>query len=320
MSPWPAARAVADCRPKAEHSWPPGRQAARPTAGARPQAERHPRPEAEPSLRPPGRPVSGRGLAGDRPCIFGMPRTFSFFSCGLSTRIEPQAAAFRRGPRGSAPLIAPARRGSAHKQPRNVSRRNPVHVTPMRRGAIALALSAVSALALQGLALPAPRGRPGPRRHPPATSRVGAIEAATARTVAASLADPAWRAQVRAAALHGSQVDLGALAARAHAPSGVPRRGQRRRPGHRRRQGPGPVGGFAAAAAAGRRLHAQRPTASTVPLVAVADATRSRRRPRTAARARASPRTTARAASTVSAPARRRGRRSTSSTSTSPRR
>lgn len=156
-----------------------------------------------------------------------------------------------------------------------------MHVTPARRGAIALALSAVSALALQGLALPAHAAAPdraaartSSATHP-ATSRVGAIEAATARTVAASLADPAWRAQVRAAALHGAQVDLGALAARAHAPSGVPAAVAAADRDIAAAKGLEPSVGSLLRLRLGADSMRSALTASTVPLVAVADATRS---------------------------------------------
>lgn len=93
-----------------------------------------------------------------------------------------------------------------------------MHLTTARRGAIALALCATSALALQGLALPAAHAS-----TPARTSAVGGIETATARTLAASLADPGWRAQVRTAALGAQQVDLAALTGRAAAaaPAGL---------------------------------------------------------------------------------------------------
>jgi DUF3103 family protein len=95
-----------------------------------------------------------------------------------------------------------------------------VHLTPARRGAIALALCAASATALQGLALPAAHAAT-PAHDAVRTSKVAGIEAATARSLAASLTDPAWRAQVRTAALGGAQVDLSALAARAQAPAAL---------------------------------------------------------------------------------------------------
>jgi hypothetical protein len=99
-----------------------------------------------------------------------------------------------------------------------------LHLTTTRRGAIAitLALCTASATALSGVALPA---HAATAQHTPAhvspahvsahSSTVTAIEAATARALAASLADPAWRARVRAAALGNRQVDLGTLTARA---------------------------------------------------------------------------------------------------------
>lgn len=95
-----------------------------------------------------------------------------------------------------------------------------MHLTLVRRGAIALALCAASATALQGLTVSAAHAStPGPAAV--SASPVGSIETATARTFAASLADPAWRARVRSAALGSEQVDLGALAARTDAPAGL---------------------------------------------------------------------------------------------------
>lgn len=104
-----------------------------------------------------------------------------------------------------------------------------MHLTPVRRGAITLALCAASLTAFQGLALPAAQAAPAPASSPaPASAArstaggtVAGIEDATARTLAASLADPAWRARVRTAALGSAQVDLGALAARTAAPAGL---------------------------------------------------------------------------------------------------
>ncbi|HEY5834221.1 DUF3103 family protein [Streptomyces sp.] len=95
-----------------------------------------------------------------------------------------------------------------------------MHLTPVRRGAIALALCAASATALQGLTLPAAHAST-PSSASASASPVGSIETATARTFAASLADPAWRAQVRSAALGSEHVDLGALTARTGAPAGL---------------------------------------------------------------------------------------------------
>ncbi|WNI15879.1 DUF3103 family protein [Actinacidiphila sp. ITFR-21] len=95
-----------------------------------------------------------------------------------------------------------------------------MHLTATRRTAIALALTAASALTVQGLALPAAHAST-PASDTPATSTVGSIEAGAARSLAASLADPTWGAQVRTAALGSRQVDLGALAGRTAAPAGL---------------------------------------------------------------------------------------------------
>jgi hypothetical protein len=101
-----------------------------------------------------------------------------------------------------------------------------VHLTPVRRAAITLALCAASATAFQGL-LPVAASAATPPADHLATHRtavhhpaVGGIEDTTARTLAVSLADPAWRAQVRSAALAAPQVDLGALTGHATAPAG----------------------------------------------------------------------------------------------------
>ncbi|MEE4546536.1 DUF3103 family protein [Streptomyces sp. V4-01] len=157
-----------------------------------------------------------------------------------------------------------------------------MHLTPVRRGAIALALSAVSALALQGLALPAAhatapvRAARTPAHTAAAASRVGGIEAATARTLAASLADPAWRAQVRAAALPGAQVDLGALASRTHrAPSGVAAAVAAADRGIAAAKGLDPAVGSLLRLRLGADSMRSALTASAVPLVAVADTGRS---------------------------------------------
>ncbi|WP_329132755.1 DUF3103 domain-containing protein [Streptomyces sp. NBC_01476] len=93
-----------------------------------------------------------------------------------------------------------------------------MQLTATRRAAIALALCAVSTLAVQGMALPAAHAStPAPGK----AGTVAGIETAAARALAASLADPAWRAQVRTAALGSDQVDLGVLAARTAAPAGL---------------------------------------------------------------------------------------------------
>src|SRR4051812_7261500 len=91
-------------------------------------------------------------------------------------------------------------------------------MTVTKRAAVAAALSAVSALALQGLALPAAHAA-SPASSTAAT--VGGIEPAAARALAASLVDNGWRARVRTAALGSRQVDLAAIAARSAAPAGL---------------------------------------------------------------------------------------------------
>ncbi|MFC4034400.1 DUF3103 family protein [Streptomyces polygonati] len=102
-----------------------------------------------------------------------------------------------------------------------------MHLTPIRRGALAVSLCAVTALAFQGLAsatasasapvAPVSSVSSAAAGH----SAVGGIETGVARRLAASLADPSWRAQVRGAALGSRQVALGALTARAAAPGGL---------------------------------------------------------------------------------------------------
>ncbi|WUH92966.1 DUF3103 domain-containing protein [Streptomyces sp. NBC_00433] len=98
-----------------------------------------------------------------------------------------------------------------------------MHLTATKRAAITLALSASCVLAVQGLALPAAHAAAptAPAASPvSAVSAVSAAETAVARGLAASLADPAWRGQVRAAALGSAQVDLAPLSAARHAPAG----------------------------------------------------------------------------------------------------
>ncbi|GGO98506.1 DUF3103 family protein [Wenjunlia tyrosinilytica] len=95
----------------------------------------------------------------------------------------------------------------------------------VRRNAFAgVMLSAAAVAAVQGAITPAAHAAPAPAPSPhhathPRTSAVTRIEDRTARAVAASLADPAWRSEVRTAALASRQVDLRALAA--HAPAGA---------------------------------------------------------------------------------------------------
>nr|WSX78880.1 DUF3103 domain-containing protein [Streptomyces sp. NBC_00899] len=97
-----------------------------------------------------------------------------------------------------------------------------MHLTASKRAAITLALGATCALAVQGLALPsAHAAAPAPSHVTAKTSPVTAAEAAVARGLAASLAEPGWRGRVRAAALGSAQVDLAPLAARGSAPAGL---------------------------------------------------------------------------------------------------
>ncbi|MFE1962426.1 DUF3103 family protein [Streptomyces sp. NPDC059479] len=89
-----------------------------------------------------------------------------------------------------------------------------------RRHATALALTAVTVAALQGVASPiAGASQPSPSDAAP-VSAVGQVEDQTARAVAASLGDQRWRAQIRSAALASDQVDLSALTGRATAKAG----------------------------------------------------------------------------------------------------
>jgi hypothetical protein len=89
-----------------------------------------------------------------------------------------------------------------------------------RHGALALVACAATVAALQGAASstagaaepkPAAAGQAAAPAAP--ASAVGRIEARTARSLAASLADPAWRAQVRSAALGSRDIDLSDLTA-----------------------------------------------------------------------------------------------------------
>ncbi|WP_066952168.1 DUF3103 family protein [Streptomyces lushanensis] len=89
-----------------------------------------------------------------------------------------------------------------------------------RRHATALALSAVTVAALQGVASPiAGASQPSPSGTAP-VSAVERVEDRTARAVATSLGDQRWRAQIRSAALASDQVDLSALTGRATAKAG----------------------------------------------------------------------------------------------------
>ncbi|WP_333771246.1 DUF3103 family protein [Streptomyces sp. IBSBF 2435] len=95
-----------------------------------------------------------------------------------------------------------------------------MHLTASKRAAITLALGASCVLAVQGLALPsAHAATPAAAPAKSAVSPVGAAETAVARSLAASLASPGWRAQVRTAALGSAQVDLGSLTAGRTAPA-----------------------------------------------------------------------------------------------------
>jgi hypothetical protein len=96
-----------------------------------------------------------------------------------------------------------------------------------RRGALTLVVAASTLAALQGIVSPA-AGAATPKTAPAASTAVKAnggtavstIEQRTARALAASLADPAWRAQVRSAALASKEVDLSALTGRATTKAG----------------------------------------------------------------------------------------------------
>lgn len=98
-----------------------------------------------------------------------------------------------------------------------------MHLTPVRRGALAVSLCAATALTFQGLATSASASAPAARTASTAAghSAVGAIETGIARRLAASLTDSSWRAEVRSAALGSHEVDLGALTGRADAPAGL---------------------------------------------------------------------------------------------------
>lgn len=92
-----------------------------------------------------------------------------------------------------------------------------MHLTASKRAAITLALGATCVLAAQGLALPSAQAAPTKT----ATSPVTAAETAVARGLAASLADPGWRGQVRSAALGSKQVDLARLTSGGAAPAAL---------------------------------------------------------------------------------------------------
>jgi Protein of unknown function (DUF3103) len=105
----------------------------------------------------------------------------------------------------------------------HVSRRIPVNTPITRRGALALAVCAATVAALQGMASSvAAAGQPAstPAAATTAAPAVARAEAQAARSFAASLTDPAWRAQVRSAALATHEVDLSALTAAATANAG----------------------------------------------------------------------------------------------------
>ncbi len=89
-----------------------------------------------------------------------------------------------------------------------------------RRGALALIVCATSVAALQGIASPVAGAATGHATPAAAPSAVSRIEDQTARTFAASLADPAWRAQVRSAALGSHEVALSSLTGKATAAAG----------------------------------------------------------------------------------------------------
>lgn len=83
---------------------------------------------------------------------------------------------------------------------------------PLRTTLIGVVLAATALVPLQGTALAAQNDSARSAVVPAAS--VAGIEDATARTLAASLADPAWNSQVRSAALAADSVDLRALTSR----------------------------------------------------------------------------------------------------------
>lgn len=83
---------------------------------------------------------------------------------------------------------------------------------PLRTTLIGVVLAATALVPLQGTALAAQNDLARSAVVPAAS--VAGIEDATARTLAASLADPAWNSQVRSAALAADSVDLRALTSR----------------------------------------------------------------------------------------------------------
>ncbi|MFE6976354.1 DUF3103 family protein [Streptomyces sp. NPDC057682] len=84
--------------------------------------------------------------------------------------------------------------------------------TSLRATLIGVVLSATALIPLQGTASAAPNGHAGTTAVPAAaTAPVAGIEDATAHALAGSLADPAWRRQVRNAVLAEDSVDLRAL-------------------------------------------------------------------------------------------------------------
>ncbi|SDN42026.1 DUF3103 family protein [Actinacidiphila guanduensis] len=105
-----------------------------------------------------------------------------------------------------------------------------MRLSPARRAAIGFALAAASALAVQGLALPVAHARDAAPASTKAAadkataataSQIADSESATARALAASLSDPAWRARVRIAALGSDQVDLAALTGSGRTPAAL---------------------------------------------------------------------------------------------------
>jgi hypothetical protein len=102
-----------------------------------------------------------------------------------------------------------------------------VHLTVRTRAALTLALGATCALTFQALALPAAHAAGGTAAtgaataQGAATSQVGAAEDTVARQLAAALAGPDFRAQVRSAALASRQVGLASLTAGKSAPAAL---------------------------------------------------------------------------------------------------
>lgn len=120
-------------------------------------------------------------------------------------------------------MLPPARAdGAARLQ------EEPLNTRITRRSTLALVACAAAVATLQAMVSPQAIAQPNTTAASPASATsasspataVSSIETRTARSFAASLTDPAWRAQVRAAALAGHDVDLSALTAASATPAG----------------------------------------------------------------------------------------------------